>query len=50
MGQDRSTYVGYLASDEHISDQLFRLLPSKLTVVNFVSVIGDFFRVVPSDR
>ena len=48
--QNRNAYVGNLASDEHISDQLFRLLPSKLTVVNFVSVVGGFCRVASSDR
>lgn len=48
-GKGRSTHVGYLASDEHISGQLFRLLPSKFTVDNMVVVVGGFRRVASLD-
>jgi hypothetical protein len=48
--QIRSTHVGNLTNDEHISAQSFRQLPSKFTVVKLVLVVGGFRAVISSDR
>ena len=46
----KGTHVGYLANDEHISNQLFRLLPSKFTVDNLVSATGGSPSTESPDR
>lgn len=48
--EDRSTHVGNLTSDKHISDQLFSLLPSKFTLVSLVFVTGGPRPAVSSGR
>ena len=46
----KTTHVGYSANDKHMSDQSLRLLPSKFTVDNLVSVVGGLGPVDLSER
>lgn len=49
-GGAKTTHVGYSANDKHMSDQSLRLLPSKFTVDNLVSVVGGLGPVDLSER